>query len=173
MKRINQMLLWGSMVLLSCTMIFATCRYSMRDVSPLPPEIKTFSIQQFENRARYVNPQLAPDLTEAVRQKVIGLTKLRQVTNDMGDYDLSGYVSDYSVSTSGVQNQQASSNRLNVSFHIILKNTQDASKNFEADVSSSYDFSSSLSLQQAERELMDRVLKNVSEAVFNRIFSNW
>lgn len=161
------------MILLSFTTIFATCKYSFRDVSPLPPEIQTFSIQQFENKARYINPRLAPDLTEAVRQKVVSLTRLKQVTDELGDYDLSGYVSDYSVSTSGVQNQQAATNRLNVSFHIVLKNMQDATKNFEADVSSSYDFDAGLSLQQAEQNLMENIIKNVSEAVFNRIFSNW
>lgn len=162
-----------ALVLVFSTMVFATCRYSTKDVSPIPEDIKTFSIQQFENKARYVNPQLAPNLTEAVRQKVIGLTKLRQVTNDIGDYDISGYVSDYSVTTSGVQNQQSVSNRLNVSFHLIFKNSHDATKNFEADLTSSYDFSAFQTLQQVEQDLNDKILKNVSDAVFNRIFSNW
>lgn len=155
------------------TMVFATCKYSFKDVSPIPPEIKTFSINQFENKARYVSPQLAPQLTEAVRQKVVGQTRLRQVTNDMGDYDISGYVSDYSVSTSGVSNQQASSNRLNVSFHLVFKNSQDAKKNFETDLSTSYEFSAGKTLQQGEQEIGDKIVKNVSDAIFNKIFSNW
>ncbi len=156
-----------------CTMVFATCKYSFKDVSPLPPEIKTFSLSAFENRARYVNPQFAPQLTEEVRQKVINLTRLRQVTGEMGDYDISGYVSDYSVSTSGVANQQAGTNRLTVTFHLVFKNSQDAKKNFEADLSSSYDFNASSTLQQAEQELGNKIVKNVGDAIFNRIFSNW
>lgn len=159
--------------LVMLTMVFATCKYSFKDVSPIPPEIKTFSINQFENKARYVSPQLAPQLTEAVRQKVVGQTRLRQLTNDVGDYDISGYVSDYSVSTSGVSNQQASSNRLNVSFHLIFKNSQDAKKNFETDLSTSYEFSAGKTLQQGEQEIGDKIVKNVSDAIFNKIFSNW
>lgn len=139
----------------------------------MPPEIKTFSLSAFENRARYVNPQFAPQLTEEVRQKVINLTRLRQVTGEMGDYDISGYVSDYSVSTSGVANQQAGTNRLTVTFHLVFKNSQDAKKNFEADLSSSYDFNASSTLQQAEQELGNKIVKNVGDAIFNRIFSNW
>lgn len=169
----NRFLLYGAALLVLTTMVFATCKYSFKDVSPIPPEIKTFSISSFENKARYVNPQLAPQLTEEVRQKIAGQTRLRQVTNDVGDYDISGYVSDYSVSTSGVGNQQATTNRLNVSFHLIFKNTQDAKKNFETDLSTSYDFSAGKTLQEGEQEIGDKILTNVSDAIFNKIFSNW
>lgn len=169
----NSFRLYSICAILLSTMMFATCKYSFKDVSPLPPEIKTFSVEQFENKARYVNPQLAPQLSEAVRQKIVNQTRLREVTGEMGDYDISGYVSDYSVSTSGVANQQSSTNRLNVSFHLIFKNTQDATKNFETDISTSYDYSADKTLQQGEQEVGDKILKNVSDAIFNKIFSNW
>lgn len=169
----NRVLTYTVFSVVLLTMVFATCKYSFKDVSPLPPEIKTFSITALENRARYVNPQFAPQLTEEVRQKVINLTRLRQVTGEMGDYDISGYVSDYSVSTSGVANQQAGTNRLSVTFHLVFKNSQDAKKNFEADLNSTYDFNASFTLQQAEQELGNKIVKNVGDAIFNRIFSNW
>ena len=169
----NRLFIYPVLLLVLLTMAFATCKYGFKDVSPLPPEIKTFSITAFDNRARYVNPQFAPQLTEEVRQKVVSLTRLRQVTGEMGDYDISGYVSDYSVSTSGVANQQAATNRLSVTFHLIFKNSQDAKKNFEADLNSTYDFDASRTLQQAEQQLGNKIVKNVGDAIFNRIFSNW
>jgi len=169
----NRFLLFGTLALLMLTTVFATCKYSFKDVSPIPPEIKTFSINAFDNRARYVSPQLAPQLTEMVRQKTSGQTRLRQVTEEMGDYDISGYVSDYSVSTSGVSKQQSSTNRLNVSFHLIFKDSQDAKKNFETDISTSYDFSAGKTMQEGEQEIGDKIQKNVSDAIFNKIFSNW
>lgn len=169
----NRFFFYSVAAILVSTMMFATCKYSFKDVSPIPPEIRTFSISQFENKARYVNPQLAPQLTESVRQKIVNQTRLRQVTGEMGDYDISGYVSDYSVTTSGVGNQQATTNRLNVSFHLIFKNSQDATKNFETDLSTSYDFSAGKTMQQGEQEIGDKILKNVSDAIFNKIFSNW
>lgn len=169
----NRLLLFTILVFTMFTMVFATCKYGFKDVSPIPPEIKSFSISQFENKARYIDPQLSPQLTESVRQKVINQTRLRQVTGEMGDYDISGYVSDYSVSTSGVGNQQSTTNRLNVTFHLIFKNTQDAKKNVETDLSTSYDYSAGKTLQEAQREVGDKILKNVSDAIFNKIFSNW
>lgn len=155
------------------TFSFATCKYSTKDTAPIPPEIKTFRVNYFENKARYVNPQLTPKLTESLKQKIIGQTRLRQTNNDDADYDISGYLSDYSVTTSGVANQSAGTNRLNITFHLIFKNSQDQKKDFEADITSNYDFSAQLTLQQAESEKGDQIVKNLTEGIFNRIFSNW
>lgn len=155
------------------TMVFATCKYSTRDAAPIPPEIKTFRVNYLENKARYINPQLSPQLTEKVKQKIISQTRLRQVNDDDAHYDISGYVSDYSVVTSGVSGQQAGKNRLNITFHLIFKNTLDNTKNFETDLTTNYDFDANLSLQQAESLLSEQILKNVSEGIFNKIFSNW
>ena len=155
------------------TLSFATCKYSTKDTAPIPAEIKTFRVNYFENKARYVNPQITPQLTEKLKQKIISQTRLRQTNNDDAHYDISGYLSDYSVTTSGVANQAAGTNRLNVTFHLIFKNTLDQTKDFEADLTSNYDFSASQTLQQAEASKGDLIIKTITDAIFNRIFSNW
>lgn len=154
---------------------FATCKYSFKDTSPIPADIKTFRVNLFQNKARYVNPTVAPALTEKLRQKIISQTRLRETKNDDANYDISGYVSDWSVTTSGVANQSAGTNRLNVTFHLIFKNTvdPDPAKSFETDLTSNYDFPANLTLQQAETNKMDNILKTVTDAIFNKIFSNW
>jgi len=165
--------LFITLSLLSFTLSFATCKYSTKDVAPIPADIKTFRVNYFENKARYVNPQLSPAITEKLKQKIIGQTRLRQTNNDDAHYDISGYVSDYSVTTTGISGQVANTNRLNVTFHLIFKNSLDNTKNFETDVTSNYDFSAQLTLQQAEAQLQDEIIKNVTDAIFNKIFSNW
>lgn len=152
---------------------FATCRYSTTDSSPIPPEITTFHVTTFQNKARYVNPQITPQLTDKVQQQIISQTRLRQINDAYADYELSGYISDYTITTSGVANQQAGTNRLSVSFHLIFKNNVDVSKNFEADLTTNFDFDASQTLQQAEGKLFPEIIKNLSDAIFNRIFSNW
>jgi len=170
MNKLKQLLL-----LVSCGWLFsfATCKYSFKDTSPIPEEVKTFRVNYLENKAPYVNPQLSPQLTEKLKQKVIGNTRLRQTNDDNAHYDISGYVSDYSVTTTGITNNTASTNRLTVSFHVIFKNTLDEKKNFESDVTSTFDFSSNQSLSQAEAERNDEIVKNIVDAVFNKVFSNW
>ncbi|MEO6638870.1 MAG: LPS assembly lipoprotein LptE [Ginsengibacter sp.] len=160
-------------MLLFFAMSFATCKYSTKDTAPIPPEIKTFRVNYFENKARYVNPQLTPQITEKLKQKVIGQTRLRQTNNDDAHYDISGYLTNYSVTTTGISNQNASTNRLNVTFHLIFKNALDTKKDFESDVTSNYDFSAQLTLPQAEAQLGDDIVKNITDAIFNKIFSNW
>jgi Lipopolysaccharide-assembly len=166
MKRLQFILL-----IVAALCIQGTCRFSTRDVS-IPPEVKTVKVNYFENKARYVNPQLSPRLTDKLRQKIINQTRLSQTNND-AHYEVSGYISDYSVSTSGISNQQTSSNNLNVSVHVIFRNHLDETKNFEADLTRNFPFSASLSLSQAEAQLNDQIINNVTDEIFNRIFSNW
>jgi hypothetical protein len=151
--------------------IYGTCRYSLKDVS-IPAEVKTVRVNLFVNRARYVNPQLALRLTDKLRQKIVNQTRLSQTSNE-ADYEVSGLISDYSVSTSGISNQQSSINNLNVTVHISLVNRLDPKKNFEADITSNFPFAASLSLPQAEASLGDQIINNLSGEIFDKIFSNW
>lgn len=159
-------------------MAFGACNYSFKDVS-IPPEVKTIKINFLENRAGYVNPQLSPQLTDKLRQKINNQTRLSQVQGDDAHYEVSGTITGYNVSTSGISNQQAATNRLTVTVHIIFSNRLDptgktvAPKDFEEDISQSFDFSANLSLQQAETQLLPTILNNMTDAIFNRLFSNW
>ena len=55
---------------------YATCKYSFKDTSPIPPEVKNFRVNYLENKAEYVNTQLSPNLTEKLKQKIINTVKL-------------------------------------------------------------------------------------------------
>ncbi len=151
----------------------STCKYSFKDTSPIPPEVKTFRVNYLENKAEYVNTQLSPQLTEKLKQKIINTTRLRQTNNDDAHYDISGYVSNYTTSTISVTNNTSGGNRLNVGFHLVFKNNLDDTKNFEADLSRSFDFDANISLSQAEASLNNDIIKNIVDEIFNKIFSNW
>jgi hypothetical protein len=159
------------LILFGIISIQGTCRYSLKDVS-IPTEVKTVKVFFIENKARYINPQLSPKLTDKLRQKIVNQTRLSQ-TNNEADYEVSGYISDYSVSTSGISQQQVASNNLNVTVHITFRNRLDEKKNFEADITRNFPFSSSKSLTQAEGELNEQIINNLTDEIFNRIFSNW
>ncbi|HEY8399084.1 MAG TPA: LptE family protein [Flavihumibacter sp.] len=162
----------AALLALVCLILSFTGCYSFRDVS-IPPEVKTVRIQYIENKARYVNPLLSPQLTDKLRQKVMSQTRLTQVQGEDAHYDISGTITDYSVSTAGISNQQAASNRLNITVQIQFRNRLDETKNFEASVTRNFDFNAQLTLDQAQNQLMDEILRNLSDEIFNRIFSNW
>ena len=152
---------------------YASCKYTFKDTAPIPAEVKNFRVQYLENRAQYVNTQLSPLLTERLKQKVINTTRLRQTNDDDAHYDISGYVSQYYTTTVSIQNNNASGNRLTVGFHLIFKNTLDAAKNFETDLSRTFDFPATQSLSEAENNLNNEIVKTVVDEIFNKIFSNW
>jgi outer membrane lipopolysaccharide assembly protein LptE/RlpB len=154
--------------------LFSGCNLYKFNQVTIPPDIKTVHVQYIENNARYKNPQLSPALTEKLRQKIVSQTKLTQVNNDNADYDISGYISQYDVTTSGISAQQVSSNRLTVGVYITLvdrKTPNTEPKNFT--VSRSFDFSANLTLQAAEQQLKDDIIRNLVDEIFNHIFSGW
>ena len=139
----------------------------------IPANVKTVKIGFIDNRARYVNPQWSPKLTDKLQAKITSQTKLTRTNNDDADYVINGSITNYDPSqTVGVSAQQASTNRLTVTVHIILRKTLE-NKVEEFDVTRSFDFSANLTLQQAEGQLLDEVIRNITDEIFNRIFNNW
>jgi len=163
----------NSLFIIVCLLLFASCKiYSFRDVSIDYSKIKTIKIGFIENKARIVNPQLSPMLTDKLQQKISNQTKLIRTNNDDAHLQLSGYISDYSITTTGVSAQQAATNRLTITLQLNLKNTvENTDKEFT--VSRSFDFSANLSLDQAQTNMQEEILRNLTDEIFNHIFSNW
>ena len=154
------------------TLISGCGIYSFKDAI-IPDNVKTVKIGFIENKARYVNPQLAPLLTDKLLQKIIGQTKLSRTNSDDAHYQIYATITNYDpTQTVGVSAQQATTNRLTVTVHVLLKKTLD-NKELEFDVTRNFDFSANLSLNQAEGQLMEDIVRNITDDIFNQIFSNW
>lgn len=175
-NRIRVLFSTGILLTMICFAVNSCKIYSFKDVS-IPPEVKTIRLGFIENRARIVDPQLSPQLTDKVKQKINNQTKLTQVQSDNADYDVSAYVSDYSVSTSGVSAQAAATNRLTVTVHIALKNRLNDQKlgtpDFETDITRNFDFPASQSVNDAQAALTPQIVDDMTDDIFNRLFSNW
>jgi hypothetical protein len=96
------------------------CNVYKFNEATVPDSIKTVKVNFIENKARYVNPQMSPKLTDKLRQKIVSQTRLNQTNNDNVDWEISGIITDYTFSTSAIVNQQAANNRLSITVHIIL-----------------------------------------------------
>ena len=157
---------------------FTSCKvhYGLTDKASIPDSIKTVKVNFIDNRAPYVNPQLSPNLTDRLRQKIINQTKLTNTNNDNAHWEIAGQITDYSVSTTGVSNTngrtESSINRLTVRVHITI-NKRKENKIDEYDVSRSFDFAANQSLQAAEASLLDEMLRNLTDEIFNKLFSDW
>lgn len=150
----------------------ACLHYTLRE-SSIPKEIKTIRIQFIDNKARYINPELSPQLTDRLRQKVNSQTNRTLIQGDNADMDISGTITDYSFTTAAISGNAVATNRLTVTVHIRLVDRIDDKRSKEEDVSRSFDFDGNASIQQAEQQLKETILKNMSDEIFNRLFSNW
>lgn len=153
-------------VLLSCGV------YTFKDVSIDYKKFKTARVGFIENKARYINPQLSPRLTDNLKQKINNYTKLALVNSDDASYIITGYINRYDLSLSAISNQTSASNRLTVAANITVLNTvENKTDNFT--VSRDFDFPATKSLSQAEGELLDDIITQLTDQIFNHIFSNW
>jgi hypothetical protein len=154
------------------SMVNTGCGIYKFNEAVVPDSIKTIKVNFIENKAPYVNPTLSPRLTDKLRQKIVSQTRLSQTNNDNADWIISGNISNYGFSTSAISQQQVASNRLTVGVHITI-NDQKANKTTEYDVSRSFEWAASQSIQQAEASLGDEIIRSLTDDIFNKIFSNW
>ncbi|MES1214807.1 MAG: LPS assembly lipoprotein LptE [Bacteroidota bacterium] len=175
-SRYKSFLKLGVLLLVCCALYLVpltSCNiYKFTEASPVPDSIKTIRVNQFEYRARYVNVQLSPKLTDKLRQKIVGQTRLSQTNSDNADWEIMGTITDYSLSTSAISGQKEVNNRLTVGVRIVLNRRKDEIiENY--DVSRSFEFPATKSLQQAEASLADEMVRSLTDEIFNKIFSKW
>lgn len=162
------------LLLLALTSVYSGC-YSFKDIA-VDPNVKTVRVDLIENRAQYRNPQISPALTDRLKQKITNQTRLTQTNSEKADWYVTGEIRDYAVSTSGISTNQGQSqtsvNRLTVSVHIVrVDNLKNETK--EYDVTRQFDFGANQSLQTAEARLLDEMIRNLTDEIFNKLFSNW
>lgn len=174
MKHYKKILFSFGAVLMIAFATFSTssCNIYKFNEATIPDSIKTVKIVQLLNKARYINPQISQKLTDKIRQKIVGQTKLSQTNSDNADWEISGFISEYNFSTSAISGQQVANNRLTVSVHITL-NDRKADKVSDYDVSRSFEFKGNQSFQQAENTLSDEIVRTLTDEIFNKLFSNW
>lgn len=156
-----------------CTMLFAGCGvYSFTGAS-ISPDVKTFSVQYFPNRAQLVQPLLSQAFTEKLKERFISLANLRLTDRD-GDLQFEGYISDYRTAPVAIQGTEtAALNRLTISVNVKFTNTKDAKQNFETTFTRYADYDSKKNLQDVEISLIDDINRQLIDDIFNKSVSNW
>lgn len=147
--------------------------YSFTGTS-IQPDVKTVTINYFEYKALKVNPSLSNQITEALQEKFIKLTKLELVDVE-GDLEITGAVTGYDVKATAVTaNEEAAKNRLTVSVKISFTNRKYPEDDFPDKSFSAYaDFDAMSSLDAVETELCEQIVEQLCEDIFNATVANW
>jgi len=120
----NRSRLAGMIIISSLMLVLTSCGiYTFNDTGGIDyTKVKTIKLFTIENKASYVNPQLSPKLYDKLLQKFTSSTKLTRTNNDDAHYQVIPTITSYSGSqTVGISGQQATTNRLTVSVHVVLK----------------------------------------------------
>lgn len=165
----------GVVVAMAVTMMIVhSCGiYSFTGTS-IQPDVKTVTINYFDYQALKVNPSLSNELTTALQDKFLKLTKLEQVDMD-GDLEISGAVTGYDVTATAITaNEQAAQNRLTVTVKISFTNRKYPEDDFQDKSFSSFaDFDAMQSIDAVEASLCEEIIEQLCDDMFNATVANW
>jgi hypothetical protein len=157
-----------------CGALVAGCSVRMTmNGSSVPENVKTASVQYFQNRAMVINPVLSQTFTEGLKDRITSESRLI-LRDDMGDVDFSGEITGYDIRPMAIQADALSAEtRLTITVKVRYRNFKDPRANWESTFSAYSDFSSDQSISSVESELVTDIVDQLTENIFNKAFSDW
>ena len=156
-----------------CINLICSCGIYTFTGADINVDAKTISIPFFQNQASLVQPTLSYKFTDALQDRFIQQTNLNSVRTN-GDLHFEGYISEYQVKPISISsNDQANQNRLTIKVFVRFDNKLDDDKSFEQSFSRYADFDSSLNLSSVEEGLIDEIITELIEDIFNKAVVNW
>lgn len=146
--------------------------YSFSGVN-IAPEVLTYTVSYFQNRAPIVQPQLSQIFTETLQDKIQNNTSL-DLSTEGGDVQLSGEITGYATRPTAITGDEtAARNRLTVTVRVKYSNLMDPDLDFDTSFSRYEDYDASLNLTDVEDELITLIVDTLIEDIFNKAFISW
>ena len=158
-----------------CLLIATACSisYKFNGASIDYTKVKTITISDFTNQASYVNPTLAPEFTEELKDIYIRQSLLEQGASN-GDLALEGEVTGYDFTPMAVKEDAlASQTRLTITVRVRYMNNTNPDEDFEQSFSAYREFDSNLMVQQVESSLCAEIIEEIVDQVYNATVANW
>jgi hypothetical protein len=159
--------------ILNSSFLISSCGiYSFTGTS-LSPDIKTFTIVNFNMGTAGGPSDLPQKLTEQLKEYFQKNTSLTLQQNG-GDLLLEGTITGYDVlAAAPTANDQAGLNRLNVTIQVRFTNAKDETKNFDQSFTYFADFPQDQTLNQNESRLLPTIQENLVQQIFNKSAADW
>ncbi len=160
--------------MLAVASIVSSCTVSITmSGASIPENLNTFSVQYINNRAPLINPSLSTTLTEGLKDRIQNESRL-QLVNEQGDIDFSGEINVYNTKPMAMKADAVSAQtRLTVGVKIRCRNSKDPRKDWEQTFSAYQDYDSENNLADVEDELVEKLVEELTENIFNKAFADW
>lgn len=161
-----------SVMIISVILSGCSVTYSFTGVVK-SPNVKTLSVQYFQNRASLVQPGLSNYITDALIDKCKSQTKLNLVSG-VADVNFDGEISEYNTRPLTVSaDAKAAMNRFTISVKVKFTNSVEPDQSYDKTFSRYLDYDSNLELSSVEKSLSDDIVKQLVEDIFNEAFVKW
>ncbi|MBR5934598.1 MAG: hypothetical protein IKZ89_00435 [Bacteroidaceae bacterium] len=135
--------------------------------------IKTITIEAFTNRAAYQWAPMAPMFNTSLSDIYNNQTKLRQVKRD-GDLVLSGEITSYDQTNKSISADGYSSMvQLKMSVTVKFRNNKNHNDDFDKSFTASREYDASQQLSAVQEELVQQMIDDIVDQVFNATVANW
>ena len=159
-----------NVVLLLCS---CSISYKFNGASINYDEIKTIQFADFPIRSSYVWMPMHAMFNNQLQDTYMKQTKLRQVKRN-GDLQLSGEIVEYSQINKGISaNGYASQTQLKITVNVRFVNNKKHTDDFEQRFSSTTEYSSSQQLASVQEELVQQMIENIVDQIYNATVANW
>jgi hypothetical protein len=139
----------------------------------IPPEAKTITIRQIDNNAPIVVPYLSQVLSDRMRDKFLAETGLRLADSE-GDLQFEGAIVEYTVTPAAATgNETTSLSRLTIGVKINYTSKINPDDDWEQSFRRFADFDASRDLQSVEEQLINDIVRQLIDDIFNKAFVNW
>lgn len=161
--------------------VLATVLYSCRISIGLAPissidynKVKTITIVDFENHAEYVYGPLAIEFNQRLRDMFTQQTRLRLVDSG-GDLEISGEIIGYNQYNEAVDASGFSSKvKLTLTVRVDYVNNTNHEEDFTGQQFSAFQtYDSSQLLTSVQDGLIEVMVKDIAEQIFNSTVANW
>ncbi len=166
----NQRCIWATLFL-SMSLMLQAC-YSLKSTS-IDPTVRTYFIPQFESTAENALPNLAPRLTEALKDK-IRLESRLLFKPEEPDIELRGTLVDYRITAEAPKPGEITAiNRLTIVLAVEYFNNLTQKQVWKRNFQFFYDFSPEKELATVQDEALRVITKQLMEDIFNAAFTDW
>ncbi|WP_299821909.1 LptE family protein [uncultured Pontibacter sp.] len=161
-----------SLLLLTC----GGCGVYSFSGSTLPPDVRTISIQNFDNSTGEGPANLTQLVTNNFKQFFQRNSNLNIVQRD-GDLQLEGQIVSFTYTPAAIQregiNDIAGLNRLTLGIQVRFTHAKDPDKNFDRLFSISQDFQQGRDVTQISPAEIDALTERLVTDVFNKTVADW
>lgn len=164
-------------VLMGMVILLTACSisYKFNGSSIDYTKIKTISFETFPNRSiGFVWGPMESMFNTALQDIYLQQTRLQQVKRG-GDLQISGEITNYDAYNKGVgADGYSTMAELRMTVRVTFVNTKNPQENFEAQqFTSSREYDASQQLASVQDELVNQMIKDIVDQIFNATVANW